>query len=90
VKQGGKMVLLPHDMWGADGTRASSISYPGDDGNWTSYDNFLTQFIADIKHNGMEDNIVVDIWNEPNGSNFWHRDQSQYLEMFGRAYYRLK
>lgn len=34
--------------------------------------------------------LSVDIWNEPDGTNFWDRTQEQYLEMWGRTYYRLR
>lgn len=89
-KYGGTFILLPHDIWGADGTQSSSAVYPGDDGDWSNYDNFLTQLVADMKANDMTDDVVIDIWNEPDGTSFWNRPLSQYLELWGRAYYRFK
>ncbi|CAK7203969.1 hypothetical protein SEUCBS139899_006719 [Sporothrix eucalyptigena] len=38
----------------------------------------------------MIEDVVIDIWNEPDGTAFWNRPQSQYLEMWGRTYYRIK
>jgi hypothetical protein len=38
---GGVFILLPHDLWGADGT--TSQSFPGDNGDWTTFDNCLTR-----------------------------------------------
>ena len=40
---GGKFVLLDHDLWGADGAAISR--FPGDNGDWTDYDNFLTRAV---------------------------------------------
>ncbi|GAA0538327.1 hypothetical protein GCM10010172_19550 [Paractinoplanes ferrugineus] len=83
---GGKFVLLPHDLWGADG--ANIARYPGDNGNWTDYNNFLTRVIADVKATGVP--VQWDIWNEPNISIFWNRPQSQYFELWRRTYQRLR
>ncbi|KAH7021926.1 glycoside hydrolase superfamily [Ilyonectria destructans] len=89
-KYGGTFILLPHDIWGADGTQASTVAYPGDNGDWSNYDAYLTQLISDMKANNMIDNVVIDIWNEPDGTAFWNRPQSQYLDLWGRTYYRFK
>lgn len=89
--QGGTFILLIHDLWGTDGTQASTAPYPGDDGDWSSWDNYLTQLFSDIDANGMTTNLVVDIWNEPDlGTVFWGRTQAQYLQMWGRTYYRWR
>src|SRR4051812_21292284 len=83
---GGTFVLLPHDLWGADG--AGIPRFPGDNGNWTDYDNFLTRVITDVKATGVP--VQWDIWNEPNISIFWNRPQSQYFELWRRTYQRLR
>ena len=83
---GGTFILLPHDLWGADG--ANIPRYPGDNGNWTDYNNFLTRVIADVKATGVP--VQWDIWNEPNISIFWNRPQSQYFELWRRTYQRLR
>ena len=44
-------MLLPHDLWGADGYPISR--FPGDNGNWTDYDNFLTRVISDVRAAGI-------------------------------------
>ncbi len=61
-------VLLPHDLWGADGVTASTSVYPCDNGDCTTYRNFLNLLIGDLKSNGMTKNLHIDIWNEPDGS----------------------
>ncbi|MFD6139059.1 hypothetical protein [Promicromonospora sp. NPDC060271] len=81
VALGGTFVILPHDLWGADGT--TSQGYPGDDGDWTLFDAFVDQLVSDVKANDMT--VQWDLWNEPDlGGGFWDRPQSQYLEMWSR------
>lgn len=59
----GRFQILPHDLWGTD--HASDSSYwPGDDGVWTSYDDFLDRLLGDLKDQGMLDGMEFDIWNE--------------------------
>jgi hypothetical protein len=38
----------------------------------------------------MTDGMIIDIWNEPDLSLFWNRDQDQYLQLWGRTYSRLR
>ncbi|GAB3891202.1 RICIN domain-containing protein [Kibdelosporangium lantanae] len=83
---GGEFVLLVHDLWGADGYPISR--FPGDNGNWTDYDNFLTRVINDVRASGAP--VQWDIWNEPNITTFWNRPQSQYFELWRRAYQRIR
>jgi len=83
---GGTFVLLPHDLWGADST--TSQGWPGDNGDWTQFDNFVTQLINDVKANNMT--VQWDLWNEPNGSGFWAPSQTQYLQMWSRFYAKVR
>ena len=83
---GGKFVLLPHDLWGADG--AGIARFPGDNGDWTDYNAFLTRVFADVRATGVA--VEWDIWNEPNLSIFWNRSQAQYFELWRRTYQRLR
>ncbi|PKX96013.1 glycoside hydrolase family 39 protein [Aspergillus novofumigatus IBT 16806] len=85
-----KIHLFDPRSLGADGTQNSSASYPGDNGDWTSWDNYLTHLLSDIKANGMTDGLIIDIWNEPDLTYFWNRDQTQYLQMWGRTFHRLR
>ncbi|WP_042366494.1 RICIN domain-containing protein [Streptacidiphilus neutrinimicus] len=79
---GGTFILLPHDLWGADGT--TNQAFPGDNGDWTTFDAFVNQLFSDVKANNMT--VQWDLWNEPNGQNFWGRPESQYLQMWSRFY----
>jgi glycosyl hydrolase family 39 (putative alpha-L-iduronidase) len=86
VDLGGTFQMLPHDIWGADGT--TSPRFPGDDGDWSDYDAFLDQLISDIQAAGITPQW--DIWNEPDITQFWDRSQEQYLEMWDRTYTRIR
>jgi Ricin-type beta-trefoil lectin domain-like len=83
---GGEFILLVHDLWGADGYPISR--FPGDNGNWTDYDNFLTRLINDVSATGAP--VQWDLWNEPNITLFWNRPQSQYFELWRRTYQRVR
>ncbi|WP_158647453.1 ricin-type beta-trefoil lectin domain protein [Actinoplanes sp. ATCC 53533] len=86
VALGGTFVILPHDLWGADGT--TSPTFPGDNGDWSNFDRFLERLIADAQASGM--NPQWDIWNEPDWGSFWGRSQDQYLQMWRRAFQRIR
>jgi hypothetical protein len=83
---GAEFILLVHDLWGADGYPISR--FPGDNGNWTDYDNFLTRVINDVRATGAP--VQWDLWNEPNITLFWNRPQSQYFELWRRTYQRVR
>jgi hypothetical protein len=83
---GGEFILLVHDLWGADGYPISR--FPGDNGDWTDYDNFLTRLIDDVRTTGAP--VQWDLWNEPNITLFWNRPQAQYFELWRRTYQRVR
>ncbi|MFD0578464.1 ricin-type beta-trefoil lectin domain protein [Dactylosporangium darangshiense] len=83
---GGKFVLLNHDLWGADGAGISR--FPGDNGDWTDYDNYLTRLFSDVQAAGIT--VEWDIWNEPNITIFWNRSQAQYFELWKHTYQRIR
>jgi hypothetical protein len=83
---GGQFVLLVHDLWGADGFPISR--FPGDNGDWTDYDNFLTRLTSDVRAAGLT--VQWDLWNEPNITLFWNRPQAQYFELWRRTYQRIR
>jgi hypothetical protein len=83
---GGEFIILPHDLWGADGYPISR--FPGDNGNWADYDAFLTRLIDDVRAIGAP--VQWDIWNEPNITLFWNRPQAQYFELWRRTYQRIR
>ncbi|KAI6777664.1 uncharacterized protein J7T54_002737 [Emericellopsis cladophorae] len=88
-KYGGEFQILPHDIWGTD-TANSSTHWPGDNGDWSSYDRFLDRLIADIKANNMVPGLKIDIWNEPNLPLFWNRGLQQWLDLWRRTHQRFR
>ena len=82
--------MLLNDLWGFDSSQNSSAPAPGDNGDWTSYDEFVQAIISDIKSHDMQAGLVIDIWNEPEGSGFWGRSIQQWLDMWGRGWHMFK
>lgn len=80
----GDFILLVHDLWGADG--GSIKTFPGDNGDWSQADAFLRQLATDIRRNNMLDGLIIDLWNEPDGSGFWARSWDQYLQYYIRSH----
>lgn len=80
---GGTFIILPHDLWGADST-TNLPAFPGDNGDWTLFDNFVNQLFSDVKANHLT--VEWDLWNEADGSGFWPRTETQYLQMWSRFY----
>ncbi|KAF7554305.1 hypothetical protein G7Z17_g3031 [Cylindrodendrum hubeiense] len=87
---GARFQLLVHDLWGADGVQGTDFQYPGDNGNWDAFDDFLGQVIAFIKNNNMQTGLELDLWNEPDSTLFWNADYTQYLNTWTRMYQRFK
>jgi hypothetical protein len=83
-KYGGDFILLPHDLWGADGSDGGV--FPGDNGDWSDMEKFYDQLIRDLKEKDMLEGLVIDIWNEPDYGPFWQRSIEQYLEYYVRAH----
>ncbi|KAH8193549.1 hypothetical protein TruAng_012284 [Truncatella angustata] len=88
-KYGGVFQLLPHDIWGTD-TVNSTTAWPGDNDDWTSWDAFIDQLIADVKIYNMTPGLQIDIWNEPDNAPFWTRTIPQYLELWRRTYIKFR
>jgi hypothetical protein len=87
---GATLLVLVHDIWGADGA-CNVPSYPGDGGDWTAYTTFINQLITDFKTAGMTGKDVRwELWNEPDYSGFWKGTQSQWLEMWKRGYQQVR
>lgn len=87
---GATLILLPHDLWGADAV-CNVPEWPGDDNDWTNYTAFMNQVISDVIANGMTGpDVQWDIWNEPDLRLFWDRDQPQYLETWKRSYEMIR
>lgn len=89
---GATFILLPHDLWGAD-LACDVPVWPGDNNDWTNFNNFVDQIIKNAEEAGMTGGDVQwDLWNEPDCCGFWepHRSQHQYLEMWKRFYQKIR
>jgi len=83
-RTGAKVEMILSGLWGSDGP-CNVPRWPGDNGNWTDYTNFINRIIADVRAAGMTgSNVRWDMWNEPNIF-FWGRSQAQYFEMIRRG-----
>ncbi|QGI65448.1 hypothetical protein CEK26_009398 [Fusarium fujikuroi] len=89
-KHGGEFIYLLPAAWGADGGQSEGFAYPGDDNNWTSWDEFLERTLDDVKKSDMIEGLVVDIWNEPDLSFFWNRSMEQWLELWTRSFKKIR
>lgn len=90
-QEDGVLIVKMADLWGADERTNNDFLWPGDNGDWTKYDDFVQQVINDVKSNGMANSYSTQIepWNEPDG-NFGGRPQSQFNEMWIRTVKALK
>ncbi|CAO1633471.1 unnamed protein product [Parajaminaea phylloscopi] len=87
----GVLIIKMADLWGADETTNNSFPFPGDNGDWSKYDAFLQQIIADVRKNGMANSYTtqLELWNEPD-INFGGRPQAQFNEMWVRGVNTLR
>ncbi|GLI80121.1 hypothetical protein PoHVEF18_008471 [Penicillium ochrochloron] len=88
-KYGAEFILLPHDVWGTDHTNSSTV-WPGDGGDWSDYDLFVKTLMKDLKKNNALKGLVWDIWNEPDISIFWERNQQQWIDLYIRTHKLLR
>ena len=87
---GAQFIVLLHDLWGADGSETSIDPFPGDNGNFSLWDQFLNQVVGDMRVNNMLTAVKIDIWNEADGGGFWLRSMDQYMQLYAHTYYRLR
>jgi hypothetical protein len=78
---GGEFHIYVHDLWGTDHSN-SGTKWPGDGGDWTDFDKFLTQALSDVATQMDPAHVTWDIWNEPDISIFWTRSLQQWINMY--------
>jgi hypothetical protein len=87
---GATLLILVHDIWGADAV-CNVPRWPGDNDDWTEYTDFMAQLIADAQAAGMTGpDVRWDLWNEPDYPAFWGGSQAQWLEMWKRGYQQIR
>jgi hypothetical protein len=57
---------------------------PGDGGNWAAWDNFVRSTVSGLYSSGQTA-LQYDIWNEPDITLFWPRNEAQYQTMWQHA-----
>jgi hypothetical protein len=80
--------IVISDLWGAEGvTLQPTDPYPGDDGDWSAYEDFIRLVMADAAAAGMKPHQVqYEVWNEPDFTSvYWPRPKAQYEEMWRRG-----
>ncbi|KAF7527514.1 hypothetical protein G7054_g10427 [Neopestalotiopsis clavispora] len=88
-KFGASVILLVHDIWGTDGV-TSSTKWPGDNGDWTDYDKYISTLLNDLVSKNMLDGLVIDIWNEPDLTVFWNRPLQQWVNLYVRTHKAIR
>src|ERR1017187_10315521 len=87
---GATVIILVSDLWGEDPACATP-RFPGDGGDWTDYNKFMTQLISDAQALGMTGpDVRWDLQNEPDVGLFRSAPQSQWLEMWKRGYQMVR
>ncbi|KAL9473210.1 hypothetical protein ACSS6W_007590 [Trichoderma asperelloides] len=86
-KYNAEVSWLAHDIWGTDNTNASSV-WPGDNGKWDDYENFVRQLLNDLYTNNAIDGTIYEIWNEPDISVFWKGKggMQQWIDLYIRTH----
>ncbi|WP_114558947.1 hypothetical protein [Desertihabitans aurantiacus] len=81
-------VLVVPDLWGAEGvTLGPDDLFPGDGGDWTEWESFLTRVVGDVKRARMRPDVLqYEIWNEPDYTElYFPRPKEQYEELWRRG-----
>ena len=68
----------------------SSTKWPGDDGNWADYDNYIKTLLNDLVSNNMLGGLVIEIWNEPDLTIFWKRSLQQWVDLYVRTHKAIR
>jgi len=57
---------------------------------WEEYDKLLGTLLRDLEANDALENMVFDIWNEPDLDTFWARSQQQWIDLYIRTHKFLR
>uniref|UniRef100_A0A8H7N8S0 Glycoside hydrolase family 39 protein n=1 Tax=Bionectria ochroleuca TaxID=29856 RepID=A0A8H7N8S0_BIOOC len=83
-KFGGNYTLMLGNLFGQ---RNKTSPHPGDGGDWTSWDEFVTTICSDLIENDILDGLDIEVWNEPDIQFY---NYTPWLQVWGRAFYQLK
>ncbi|KAK4211366.1 glycoside hydrolase superfamily [Rhypophila decipiens] len=83
---GAEFHIYAHDLWGTDHAGGKNGKWPGDGGNFSDYDKFVKQLMADVAANMDPAHVTWDIWNEPDiQPYFWVRSAQQWVDLYIRT-----
>lgn len=68
----------------------SSTKWPGDNGDWSDYDNYISTLLNDLVSKNMLSGLVIDIWNEPDLTVFWNRPLQQWVNLYIRTHKAIR
>ena len=66
----------------------NKLGYPGDNGDWTTWEQIVEREVRDILAKGIDCDYVI--WNEPNYKKFWARDRARFFETWKRGYRKIR
>jgi len=81
-----KLMMLVSDPYAGQFLRGyadASSQWPGDNGDWTTWEKHCKQLAQEAKQRNLT--VIWDIWNEPSLNLFWKRDVEQYYETWKRG-----
>lgn len=87
---GATIQILPNGVYNLLYTKdsAESSNWPGDNGDWTLWEEFLETLATKIKMEGFD--VQWDIWNEPDYPSYWKRSREQFFETWRRGVLQIR
>ena len=83
--------IYVHDLWGTDHAGGKNGKWPGDKGDFSDYDKFVRQLMADVAANMDVAHVTWDIWNEPDiQPYFWVRSAQQWVDLYVRTHKAIR
>ncbi|KAK4031410.1 glycoside hydrolase family 39 protein [Parachaetomium inaequale] len=83
--------IYVHDLWGTDHAGGEGGKWPGDNNDFSDYDRFVKQLMADVAANMDPAHVTWDIWNEPDiQPYFWVRSAQQWVNLYVRTHKMIR
>ena len=79
---------IPHLQLALSDSRAYQAPWPGDNGDWNTWLNLVTNVINQAKANGQT--FEWDLWNEPDAGGFWRASRAQFFETWTRTFKKVR
>jgi hypothetical protein len=87
---GANVQIILHDLWGIDGyDTVADIPTPGDDNDWTSYNDFLSSIFEILIADDVVDGVYFDITNEIDNTQYYGRGIGRFLDVWSLTYHRV-